>query len=156
MDHDSNTPREQMKAIINGMCAGNASMATDAILAEFVIIPRNEVPEVSISDHVDIGLVTALAQQRYQPSLTLAEEDGDKTDGTWNRSIASANLAIAEAVERQSSATEAKRNARRDELAGIYFPEVCYGELKATGYATLKPGIKAAVDRIIELEEAAA
>lgn len=110
-----------------------------------IVIPRSELPEVVMSDHGN-GYTTALAQEFYQPSLRYSEIDGNKP-GEWNRNIAYANLAIAEAIEGAIGGAGAARDHRRNELAAELFNARCYSDLRA--------GAPAAIDRIIALEDAA-
>jgi hypothetical protein len=139
MDHDSKTPRQQMKAIIDGMCAGNASMATDAILAEFVVIPRSELPEVE-----DRGGLRLLVAEHTYPA---AASPKDLREEALRRIAVADYLATRES---EQAASEAKRNARRDELA----QEITQDD--SWPYAQLGAYTQRAIDLMIDLEEAAA
>lgn len=95
-----------------GITKGAAIRAADDILEHFILVPRSELPDVSISDHGN-GFVTALAQERYQPQLRL---HGLPNTGEWSRKIAYANLAVAEAVEARE-AREATDGAKLEQEA---------------------------------------
>lgn len=115
----------------------------DQILAEYVVIPRAELPEV-VEGGGSNGFCTALAQEFYQPQLAFHPADGD-IPGEWNRKIAYANIAVAEAVDARIAADANTRNKRRDELAA----EFSFG---AYAYGNSSPAMRSAIDRIIELE----
>ena len=134
--------KARIKQILNDCCAGNASLATDILYGEFIIIPRDELPETFNSTNGN-GICSHGAQEFYQPELYFHPADGDEP-GTWNRKIAYANLAVALAVEEKINAQDAERSRRRDELAVEYFEGV-YEYLPRGGY-------RKAIDRIIELE----
>lgn len=119
------------------------SRAHERILDEFVLLFRNELPPVYESEGGN-GLCTALAQEKYQPKLALSEEDGDATDGSWNRKIALANIAVAEAIRERARLAEDYRNARRDQLASELWGVRVFDQLT--------DGSKAALELIIELE----
>lgn len=119
------------------------SLAIDGImsniLAEFVVIPRSELPEV-----------------KAYPSYLHVDGQAFSSRDTPNehRRAALNCLAIAEHFDAQA-ATDAKRNARRDELAVELAGGLkSYGEHRV--YGGLSTVAKRAIDRIIELEEAAA
>lgn len=118
----------------------------DQILAEYVVIPRGELPEV-VEGGGSNGFCTALAQEFYQPQLAFHPADGD-VPAEWNRKIAYANLAVAEAVDARNHS----QATRRDELAREAVPEYTIDGPNPTTYASLHPGIRKLVDRIIELE----
>ena len=109
----------------------------DAILAEFVVIPRSGLPEVvKEGGRLKVG-DQSLSADRI-PSYDYRE--------------ALLYLALAEhldARESERAASEAKRTARRDELAA----EFCQGGIP---YARTTVGLRKAIDMIIGLEGAGA
>lgn len=109
------TTRTRIKEIIRNCCGGGASMAADLLHEEFVIIHRDELPETYPSDNKN-GICAALAQEFYQPALRFHPSNGDEP-GEWNRKIAYANLAVAEAVERKH---EEAMQALRSEAYELY------------------------------------
>ena len=131
--------------------AGLYESRADAILDEYILIPRADLPMVSHSPRN--GLCTALAQENFQPQLVRGR---DELGAAFNRHIALANLAVAEAIDRQAVAeAETKLQERRDALAHalIMDGKVKHGDLWT--YAGATPLLRRAVDRIIELEDAA-
>ena len=81
---------------------GESYRIADAVLAEYVLVRRSDLPETHESTHGN-GICTALAQEFYQPELRFSGRDGDKP-GEWNRRIAYANLAVALAIETPDAA----------------------------------------------------
>lgn len=138
----AHTPRELMKEIINGMCAGNASMATDAILDEFVVIRRSELPEAEPNSFGDTQV----------DGIAFAKATGAEPA----RRNGLRYLALAEhleAREAEQAATDAQRDKRRDELA-LEFTSDKRGSLtSACNYGGLLPWTQAIVDRLIDAEE---
>lgn len=92
------TTAKRLADIVGNTAFDNASQIADAMLAEFVVIPRSDLPKVRSEADVDLKGFT--------------EEQTTETV----RADALTLLAYAEHLSGQS-ATEAKRNARRDELA---------------------------------------
>jgi hypothetical protein len=110
----------------------------ERILAEFIVIPRSELPEVVERDRAFI-----VAGMTYSKIISMEERRNDALH----------SLAITEHVgarESEAAASEAKRNARRDELAR-QFSVTDYRQ-----YSGVSGIAQKAIDRIIELEEAAA
>lgn len=114
----SDNTKARVKEILRNCCAGNASLATDILHEEFIIIARDKLPEVHKSDSGN-GWVTALAQENFQPQLALHPADGD-VPGEWSRKIAYANLAIAEAVEATARVEEAELTVEAFTLYRVY------------------------------------
>jgi hypothetical protein len=111
--------RDRIKQILQNCCGGGWSMAADQIDAEFVVIHRDELPPVYKSAFGN-GFTTALAQERHQPALDFSAEDGDKP-GEWNRKIAYANLAVADAIEyRLAAESEENLQQLRAEAYELY------------------------------------
>ena len=126
---------------------------------DVITIDRAELPEVTVSDFGN-GLVTALAQENYQPQLRRFTEDG--TGSSWNLKIAYANLAVALAIEaRDAEDAAAEKLAeelitkRRDELAVEVAEAACYINYANFTYEDHVPATQRAIDRIIELTDAA-
>ena len=134
--------RERIAEIANGAMAGS-TIAAD-ILAEFVVIPRSELPKVTRNE-------------------STFEVSGTRYGTIWasdrSRREAYEQLAIAEEIDRRLGEIDAAADAlaaRRDELATELVAEA-YGESEFDRkYVRLSAEMKKAVDRIIELEEAAA
>lgn len=138
------TTRERLAGIVGNTKFDTATQIADVILAEFVVIPRSELPEVVVDE-----LVLQVGGIRLS-GLSSAEA---------RRKEASMYLAAAEHLDRQEAeraTVEAERNARRDEIATEVADKV-YGPAPfPTTYAGCDGLLRAYIDRIIELEEAAA
>lgn len=131
MTNDTQT-MHRLADIIGDTKFDNATQIADAMLTEFVVIPRSELPEVTTDSsylHVD--------GQAFSSRGTSNE----------HRRVALNCLAIAEHFDAQASA-EAKRNARREELTTELFGYTHRHERLAVG-------VTRAIDRIVELEERA-
>lgn len=117
----------------------------DAVLAKYILIPRTELPKVTLSDYGN-GLCTALAQENFQPLLRREARDEGPA---FNWRIALANLAVAEAIEmRDKAQTETKLQERRDALTQEF-------STYPYRYDNVSPTARKAIDRIIQLEDAA-
>ena len=159
MSNDSNTTQRDELAAILMDAFERASTSrggrhwenvADAILFDYLLVPRIDLPAVSHSPRN--GLCTALAQENFQPQLVRGR---DEVGPAFNREIALANLAIAEALDRRTaSEAETKLQERRDALthALIMDGKVKHGE--PWTYADTTPLVRRAVDRIIKLEDA--
>lgn len=131
--------KDRVKQILKDFCAGNASLATDILHAEFVIIHRDELPNTS---EVDFGVsVEGVTHSVW--AVTQATADRARKD-------AHEYLAVAEAIEnalRTKASKDAARDKRREELAKELWPFTgCYGPLSSFA--------RNAIDRIIDLEAA--
>lgn len=117
----------------------------DVFLARNIVIPRSELPNVYESTNGN-GICAASAQEFHQPELYFHPADGDKA-GEWNRKIAYANLAVADAIDARDATNAVWRQKRRDELASEF--------TSVNSYNGQLPYTQKLIDRIIELEEAA-
>lgn len=145
MSHDASAELQDMIYGLNAYeplggrdATGYEARRMALFLSRNVVVPRTDLPEVTLSEHGS-GLVTAIAQEYFQPSLRFSAKEGDKS-GEWSRKIALANLAIAEAIQNGQGAIA----RRRAELAEELFHN--------GSYPSLNDGAKAAIDRIIDLE----
>lgn len=122
-----------------------AEVIADGLIAKYILIPRTELPKVTLSDHGN-GLCTALAQENFQPLLRREARDEGPA---FNWRIALANLAVAEAIEmRDKAQAETKLQERRDALTQEF-------STYPYRYDNVSPTACKAIDRIIELEDAA-
>lgn len=141
MTDSSKTTRHRVAQIVANQSLGHVNRA-DAILDQFVVIPRSELPEVTTDTHWgDIKVASGLTFAKGVTAELMQRN-------------ALATIAIWQYVEGRTAETEAaevKRNARRDELAVDLAEGLkSYGEHRI--YAGLSTVAKRAIDRIIELE----
>jgi hypothetical protein len=116
----------RIREIIEGMCAGNPSLAADTIAAEFVTIPRADLPTVKRSEH-DSNVYYADGENICYTSLENAQ--------MW----CMRDIAVWQFIDSEGS--------RRQDLMEELGSQFKYSELAADHPLAL------AVDRIIELEE---
>jgi len=114
-------------------------------LARNIVIPRSDLPDVYESTNGN-GICTSSAQEFHQPALNFHPSDGD-SPGEWNRRIAYANLAVADAIDARDAAASQWRQKRRDELAAEF--------TAVNSYDAQLPYTQKLIDRIISLEGAA-
>jgi len=135
------TPNEQIEEIIQSALMGSrqpAEEATREIFADYILIPRSDLPKVIITDrdgetHVDCG----------------------SDWGTWNvkhldrmRETSMEYIAAFVAATEWHASEDATKAQRRDELTQ---------ELGSVRYSSLTPNspLRNAINRIIDLESAA-
>jgi hypothetical protein len=145
----SNDTKARIKQILNDCCAGNASLATDILIGEFVIIDRTETDHDEPTEETVDGLVLAGSGPEFA-------EASVHHSPNWIRNRARNYLRIADYLEnrdailaaREAEATAA-RDKRRDELARELVEDGAYA------YRFAEEPLKLAIDRIIDLESAA-
>jgi hypothetical protein len=129
------TPNEQIEDIIQSALMGSrkpAEEATREIFEAFVIIPKADLPAVKRSEHDENMYLT----------------DGENivyTGETNARMWCIRDVAVWQFIANEQSA----RDKRRDELARELSP------LRGATFRELSPAACNAIDRIIELEQAA-
>ncbi|MDQ0735155.1 hypothetical protein [Arthrobacter agilis] len=138
------TTRRQLAATINEntdvlWSNGSLGEVVGAILAEHAVIPRSELPIVEAH-----GMGIGIGSKRFGPG---------NSETRWEYALNNIALALhlearEDAVE--AAAAQAKRAARRDELVIELFNGPGFF------YSSIQPGARAAIDRIIDLEQAAA
>lgn len=140
MNTQHNPARDALIAVLEGGNIEYADATADAIMDGFVVIPRTALPP--IEGHHEEHVIACHHNTFYVPP-------GGDSKPRWDEAYM--HIAVAEYTEQQESdlaSASAKLNARRDELAKTFWPLV-------EGYASTGRGAQQAVDRIIEMEEAA-
>jgi len=124
------TTKDRIKQILNDCCAGNASLATDILHAEFVIIAREDLPDVKHGNQED--MYYADGQNIIYTSLENA------------RSWVLRDVAVWQFMEQAGARAAEKIRVRRDELAAEF--------TAVNSYSGQLPYTQKLIDRIIELE----
>lgn len=124
------TTKDRIKQILNDCCAGNASLATDILHEAFVIIDREDLPEVTRSQH-------------DENTYYAERENIVYTSAANARMWVMRDVAVWQFIEQEESAVM----RRRDELAAEFTAVQSYGGQL--------PYTQKLIDRIIELEKKA-
>jgi len=122
--------KDRVKQILQGCCAGNATLATDILHEEFVIIARADLPEVNASVHDPNSYRT----------------DGESvvyTSAENARMWVMRDVAVWQFIEQRDE----QLRTRRDELAAEF--------TAVNSYSGQLPYTQNLIDRIIELEKKA-
>jgi len=122
--------KARIKQILNDCCAGNASLATDILHTEFVIIDRGDLPDVKHGIQED--MYYADGQNIIYTSLENAR--------TW----VLRDVAVWQFMEHAGERAAEKLRARLDELAAEF--------TAVNSYSGQMPYTQKLIDRIIELE----
>ncbi|MHA7210820.1 hypothetical protein [Arthrobacter sp. MDT1-65] len=144
---------ETVEEVVKGWSQLGPSGLAEVLLDWFVIIPRRDLPRASEGPHEGYAK-TETVEGTFESAFYRDSPHAPASDPDWHLNRARHHISMAEYLQsKNAEISEAKRKARRDEIAAELTDEQ-WDDVKLK-YPVLGPFAQRAIDRIIELEEAA-